>query len=254
MGDIFSLGFGPFRWVCTSAYDYDLGVTDNIALGVMERLKSEYQAQLNGTVDSIKPYAAKAIPQLNDNMLWIREADRHKLVVGSQARILYANAAARTQIALAINDAVKSGDLTAPVVLSRDHHDVSGTDAPWRETSNVTDGSKFCADMAVHNVIGDACRGATSVSLHNGGGTGWGESINGGFQLVLDGTDDARRRAEQMLHWDVFNGVSRRAWAGNDNALDYTLAEQRQNTEFDVQYPNKVSSENLAAAMKVFKK
>lgn len=254
MGDIFSLGFGPFRWVCTSGDERDLATTDEIALTVMTKLKEEYEAELTGDMADIKPYAAKAIPQLKDNMLWIREADQHKLVVGSQARILYANAAARTQIALAMNDAIKTGRLTAPVVLSRDHHDVSGTDAPWRETSNITDGSKFCADMAVHNVIGDACRGATSVSLHNGGGTGWGESTNGGFQIVLDGTEDAARRTEQMLHWDVFNGISRRAWAGNDNALDYTQAEQHLNTAFDVQYPHKVTSDNLSAAMNVFKK
>jgi urocanate hydratase len=254
MGDIFSLGFGPFRWVCTSANPEDLAVTDSIALEVMGRLKEGYQAQLSSDNGSLKPYASKAVPQLNDNMLWIREAEEHKLVVGSQARILYANAAARTQIALAMNEAIKTGRLSAPVVLSRDHHDVSGTDAPWRETSNITDGSKFCADMSIHNIIGDACRGATSVSIHNGGGTGWGEATNGGFQLVLDGTADAHRRAEQMLHWDVFNGVSRRAWAGNDNALDYTKAEQRQNDTYTVQYPNKISDENLKAAMSVFKK
>lgn len=224
MGDIFSLGFGPFRWVCTSADPADLRTTDTIAFQVLTALKEEYLAEIAGAeVDAAAAtgeevgatgqssgslsYAARAVPQLNDNLLWIAAAEGHRLVVGSQARILYANAAARARIAAAFNAAVASGALKAPVMLSRDHHDVSGTDAPWRETSNVADGSKFTADMAIHNVIGDAARGATSVSIHNGGGTGWGEAINGGFLLLLDGSPAAGRRAESMLHWDVFNGV-----------------------------------------------
>jgi urocanate hydratase len=225
MRDIFSLGFGPFRWVCTSADPADLCTTDAIAFQVLTALKEDYLAEIaEAVVDAaaatseevaaagqsggLLSYAARALPQLNDNLLWIAAAESHQLVVGSQARILYANAAARARIAAAFNAAVASGALKAPVMLSRDHHDVSGTDAPWRETSDVDDGSKFTADMAIHNVIGDAARGATSVSVHNGGGTGWGEAINGGFLLLLDGSPAAGRRADSMLHWDVFNGVS----------------------------------------------
>jgi urocanate hydratase len=244
MGDIFSLGFGPFRWVCTSGQSQDLAKTDEIALQVLLEIRGRLSDASGGG-----SYAARAVPQLDDNILWIREAEDHKLVVGSQARILYANAEARSRIAQAFNEAVRDRRLEGPVMLSRDHHDVSGTDSPWRETSNVEDGSKFCADMAVQNVIGDACRGATSVSLHNGGGTGWGESINGGFLLCLDGSDDAARRARQMLHWDVFNGIARRAWAGNENALSYTAAEEEDNESFQVGYPNKVDSGVLQRAM-----
>jgi len=239
MGDIFSLGFGPFRWVCTSGEPGDLAVTDQIAHEVMASLRSRLSADKS-------PYAALAVPQLDDNILWITEADHHQLVVGSQARILYANAEVRATLGVAFNEAVKAGRLTAPVVLSRDHHDVSGTDAPWRETSNVSDGSKFTADMAIHNVIGDSFRGATSVSIHNGGGTGWGESMNGGFLMVLDGSDDATRRAENMLHFDVFNGVARRAWAGNDNAIEYVRDEQEKNGGLVLTPASRVSDGVLA--------
>lgn len=249
MGDIFSLGFGPYRWVCTSADKEDLAMTDAIALDVLNELRDELAAVASDPDDGRADYAARAIPQLDDNILWITEAEEHNLVVGSQARILYANAAARGRMAQAFNEAVADGRLSAPVMLSRDHHDVSGTDSPWRETSNVTDGSKFCADMAVQNVIGDAMRGATSVSLHNGGGTGWGESVNGGFLLCLDGSAEAGKRADNMLHWDVFNGISRRAWAGNDNALSYTAAEQHQNAGYSVPYPHKVGEDVLDAVV-----
>ena len=208
MGDIFSLGFGPFRWVCTSGDPEDLRTTDKIAAQVLTAIKEEYLVETSGQQAGQSSYAKLAVPQLNDNLLWIEAAESHEMVVGSQARILYANAAARVRMATAFNAAVESGALKAPVMLSRDHHDVSGTDAPWRETSNVEDGSKFTADMAIHNVIGDAARGATSVSIHNGGGTGWGEAINGGFLLLLDGSPAAGNRAENMLHWDVFNGVN----------------------------------------------
>jgi urocanate hydratase len=204
MGDIFSLGFGPFRWVCTSGDPEDLALTDRIATEIVGKLRDS------------SPEKSKQ--QYEDNYLWITQAADHKLVVGSQARILYVDAFGRTAIAEAINQAVKDGHLKAPVVISRDHHDVSGTDSPYRETSNITDGSSFTADMAVQNFVGDAMRGATWVSLHNGGGVGWGEVMNGGFGLVLDGSDDAARRARNMLFWDVNNGIARRAWGTNDNA------------------------------------
>jgi urocanate hydratase len=204
VGDVFSLGFGPFRWICTSGRPEDLRVTDRIARRVLEDCR----------VGAPQP----VVQQLDDNLLWITRAEENKLVVGSQARILYADARARVEIALAFNAAIASGELSAPVVLSRDHHDVSGTDSPFRETSNVYDGSSFTADMALQNVIGDAARGATWVSIHNGGGVGWGEVTNGGFGLVLLGDDDSARRAQLMLSFDVHNGVARRAWAGNANA------------------------------------
>uniref|UniRef100_A0A671VYT0 Urocanate hydratase n=1 Tax=Sparus aurata TaxID=8175 RepID=A0A671VYT0_SPAAU len=196
MGDIFSLGFGPFRWVCTSGDPQDLAVTDDIAATVLEKICTE-------ATDCIRQ-------QYNDNIRWIREAGKHKMVVGSQARILYSDQKGRVCIALAINQAIADGRVSAPVVLSRDHHDVSGTDSPFRETSNVYDGSAFCADMAVQNFVGDAFRGATWVALHNGGGVGWGEVMNGGFGLLLDGTEEAAKRASLMLNWDVSNGV--RVW------------------------------------------
>ncbi|EGG22531.1 urocanate hydratase [Cavenderia fasciculata] len=205
MGDIFSLGFGPFRWVCTSNDPTDLEKTDTISRQVIERLR-------NGDIPN------NVHQQYNDNHLWISQAGQHRLVVGSQARILYSDCIGRVEIAIAFNNAVKDGTLKAPVVISRDHHDVSGTDAPWRETSNIVDGSQFCADMAVQNFVGDAHRGATWISLHNGGGTGWGEAINGGFGLVLDGSADADSRARMMLAWDVNNGIARRSWSYNDNA------------------------------------
>ena len=211
MGDIFSLGFGPFRWVCSSCDANDLATTDAIAAEIMERLRDDC-ANRDDT------YAQQALQHFADNHRWIVEAGHHHLTVGSLARILYANGEARATIAEAFNAAVANGRLSAPVILSRDHHDVSGTDSPWRETADVTDGSHFTADMAVHNVIGDAARGATWVSLHNGGGTGWGEAINGGFGHVLDGRPESGRRAVDMLRFDVYNGVTRRAWAGNANA------------------------------------
>jgi len=205
MGDIFSLGFGPFRWVCTSGKPEDLEITDTIAKEIIEKLK-------------VTDIPKNVEQQYDDNHLWITQAGAHRLVVGSQARILYSDCIGRVELAVAFNNAVASGKLSAPVVISRDHHDVSGTDAPWRETSNVKDGSHFCADMAVQNFVGDSFRGATWISLHNGGGTGWGEAINGGFGMVLDGKETTEEKARMMLGWDVNNGIARRSWSYNDNA------------------------------------
>lgn len=202
----FDYGFGPFRWVCTSGLQEDLDLSDQIAEKVILRLIEESEEDI--------------IPQLRDNLQWIRNAKTRIPVVGSKSRILYADAEGRIAIAKAFNDAIRHGKLKGPVVLGRDHHDVSGTDSPYRETSNIYDGSSFTADMAVHNVIGDAFRGATWVSLHNGGGVGWGEVINGGFGMVLDGSSDAERRLTSMLHWDVYNGIARRSWARNQHAID----------------------------------
>lgn len=201
----FDYGFGPFRWVCTSGRLEDLQLTDRIAAEVLKKI-------LETAPDNIRG-------QLIDNIRWIESAESNLPVVGSKSRILYADAEGRIAIAVAFNDAIKEGKLQGPVVLGRDHHDVSGTDSPFRETANIYDGSRFTADMAVHNVIGDAFRGATWVSLHNGGGVGWGEVINGGFGLVLDGTEDAQRRLRSMLHWDVNNGIARRSWARNEGAV-----------------------------------
>ncbi len=200
----FDYGFGPFRWVCTSANANDLQKTDEIALGVLEEIYKTAPQEIK--------------PQLSDNIVWIRDAMKNNLVVGSQARILYADSEGRIKIAEAINKAIAKGEISAPVVLGRDHHDVSGTDSPYRETSNIYDGSKYTADMAVHNFVGDGFRGATWISLHNGGGVGWGEVINGGFGMVLDGTTDSDRRLKSMLFWDVNNGIARRAWARNKEA------------------------------------
>jgi urocanate hydratase len=204
----FDYGFGPFRWVCCSNKASDLEVTDNIALNVLLKLINESPVEIT--------------QQLNDNIQWIREAGKNNLVVGSQARILYADATGRMEIASAFNKAIADGIVSAPVVIGRDHHDVSGTDSPYRETSNIYDGSKFTADMAVQNVIGDSFRGATWVSLHNGGGVGWGEVINGGFGMVLDGTSESETKLRNMLHWDVNNGIARRSWARNKEAM-FTL-------------------------------
>lgn len=201
----FDYGFGPFRWVCASSDPKDLEITDRIACEVLEELA--------------KVSPKEIMQQMKDNIKWIKEAQKNKLVVGSQARILYADAEGRMKIAEAFNKAVKSGELSAPVILGRDHHDVSGTDSPYRETSNIYDGSRFTADMAIHNVIGDSFRGATWVSIHNGGGVGWGEVINGGFGMMLDGSDDSDRRLKSMLFWDVNNGISRRSWARNEPAI-----------------------------------
>lgn len=201
----FDYGFGPFRWVCTSGKPEDLQVTDDIACKVLE--------------DIAKSSPKEIQQQMHDNIQWIKGAQANHLVVGSQARILYADCEGRTKIAAEFNKAIADGRLTAPVVLGRDHHDVSGTDSPFRETSNIYDGSSFTADMAVQNVIGDGFRGATWVSIHNGGGVGWGEVINGGFGMVLDGTPEADRRLHCMLHWDVNNGIARRSWARNEPAM-----------------------------------
>ena len=225
MGPLFfDYGFGPFRWVCTSCDPDDLALTDRLATEALEKIR------LTATED--------IVGQLDDNIHWIREAGRNHLVVGSQARILYADAQGRTEIALAFNQAVRDGRLKAPVVLGRDHHDVSGTDSPFRETSNISDGSQFCADMAVQNVIGDAFRGATWVSLHNGGGVGWGEVINGGFGMVVDGSEEADRRIRGMLFWDVNNGIARRSWARNTGSLDAIRREMERTPQLRVTLPN----------------
>ncbi|XP_042895553.1 urocanate hydratase isoform X2 [Parasteatoda tepidariorum] len=232
MGDIFSLGFGPFRWVCTSNDPEDLERTDHIAASVLEDILEE---KVPSSVED----------QLRDNLKWIKEAGCHKMVVGSQARILYADHRGRLRIALAFNQAIKNGLIQAPIVLSRDHHDVSGTDSPFRETSNITDGSAFCADMAVQNCIGDSFRGATWVALHNGGGVGWGEAINGGFGLLLDGTHEAEIKARQMLSWDVLNGVARRCWSGNSNANEVMQQAMKEEDRLEITMPNDVVDEDL---------
>jgi urocanate hydratase len=200
----FDYGFGPFRWVCTSGKPEDLQKTDTIASQVLEELAKTSPSEIQ--------------QQMQDNIKWIKGAQENKLVVGSQARILYADAEGRIKIAEAFNQAIAKGEIGA-VVLGRDHHDVSGTDSPYRETSNIYDGSRFTADMAIQNVIGDSFRGATWVSIHNGGGVGWGEVINGGFGMVLDGSKEASKRLASMLFWDVNNGISRRSWARNDEAI-----------------------------------
>lgn len=225
----FDYGFGPFRWVCTSCNPDDLKKTDEIAANVLEKMAAE-------APDEIRQ-------QMLDNLKWIREAQKNKLVVGSQARILYADADGRIAIAAAFNKAIKEGKITAPVVLGRDHHDVSGTDSPFRETSNIYDGSSFTADMAVQNVIGDGFRGATWISIHNGGGVGWGEVINGGFGMVLDGSTDADRRIKMMLHWDVNNGISRRSWARNKGAISAIKRAMQKEPMLKVTLPNLVIDE-----------
>ncbi|PBQ31980.1 urocanate hydratase [Sphingobacteriaceae bacterium] len=227
----FDYGFGPFRWVCASAKPEDLAVTDKLAEEVLEEI---YKTAPN----EIKQ-------QLHDNIVWIKEAQQNNLVVGSQARILYADSEGRIKIAQAINKAIKEGKISAPVVLGRDHHDVSGTDSPYRETSNIYDGSKFTADMAVQNFVGDSFRGATWISLHNGGGVGWGEVINGGFGLVLDGSAEAERKLEQMLFWDVNNGIARRSWARNDEALFAIKREMARRPDLKVTLPNLVDDKTL---------
>ena len=226
MGPLFfDYGFGPFRWVCTSGKPQDLETTDRIAEEVLHRLAKEAPEEI--------------AMQMHDNIHWIREAGRNRLVVGSQARILYADCEGRTGIATAFNDAIREGKISAPIVIGRDHHDVSGTDSPFRETSNIYDGSAFTADMAVHNVIGDGFRGATWVSIHNGGGVGWGEVINGGFGLVLDGTPQADTRLRSMLHWDVNNGIARRAWARNDEAISAIRRAMKKVSALQITLPNK---------------
>ncbi|MFV0155967.1 urocanate hydratase [Empedobacter falsenii] len=225
----FDYGFGPFRWVCTSGKPEDLLKTDEIACQVLEKIMQHSPAEIQ--------------QQMQDNITWIKGAQENKLVVGSQARILYADAEGRIKIAKAFNDAIAKGEIE-PVVLGRDHHDVSGTDSPFRETSNIYDGSKFTADMAIHNVIGDSFRGATWVSIHNGGGVGWGEVINGGFGMLLDGSSDAENRLKSMLHWDVNNGIARRSWARNDEAIFAIKRAMEEEPLLKVTLPNMVD-ENL---------
>ena len=231
----FDYGFGPFRWVCTSGDPRDLETTDRIAAEVLEEIYATAPDEIKG--------------QLRDNIHWIREAGRNRLVVGSQARILYADCEGRTKIALAFNDAIRRGEISAPVVLGRDHHDVSGTDSPYRETSNIYDGSQFTADMAVHNVIGDAFRGATWVSLHNGGGVGWGEVINGGFGMVIDGSDDSARHIKEMLLWDVNNGIARRSWARNEGAVSAIRREMERQPLLRVTLPNFADAELIEKSL-----
>lgn len=220
----FDYGFGPFRWVCMSERPEDLAKSDEIAVNILKKELETAPEEIQG--------------QLNDNIHWIEEAGRNNLVVGSQARILYADCEGRTKIALAFNKAIRNGEITAPIVLGRDHHDVSGTDSPFRETSNIYDGSRFTADMAIQNVIGDGFRGATWVSIHNGGGVGWGEVINGGFGMVIDGSADSDRHITQMLFWDVNNGIARRSWARNEGAEHAILREMERTPELTVTVAN----------------
>jgi len=226
----FDYGFGPFRWVCCSGKPQDLEYTDRIAQKVLEGLLDDAPSEIQ--------------QQLHDNIVWIKEAGNNKMVVGSQARILYADAQGRMLIAKAFNDAINRGEI-GPVVLGRDHHDVSGTDSPYRETSNIYDGSRFTADMAVQNFVGDAFRGATWISLHNGGGVGWGEVVNGGFGMLLDGSDDCERRLKSMLHWDVNNGIARRAWARNDEADFAIKRAMEMEPKLKVTIANRVDNEFL---------
>ncbi len=227
----FDYGFGPFRWVCSSGLPTDLRKTDQIAMRIMQEIKAEAPAEIQ--------------QQMQDNIKWIQDAEQNQLVVGSQARILYADAEGRAKIASAFNAAIKSGEITAPLILGRDHHDVSGTDSPYRETSNIYDGSKYTADMAIHNVIGDSFRGASWVSIHNGGGVGWGEVINGGFGLVLDGSDEAEKRLQKMLFFDVNNGIARRSWARNAEARFAIEREMKRTPGLLVTLANEVEDEVL---------
>lgn len=234
MGPLFfDYGFGPFRWVCTSGKVEDLETTDRIAAEILEQLAQHSPEEIT--------------QQMEDNIHWIREAGKNKLVVGSQARILYADCKGRTAIAKAFNDAIRDGRISAPIVLGRDHHDVSGTDSPYRETSNIYDGSSFTADMAVQNFVGDAFRGATWVSLHNGGGVGWGEVINGGFGMTIDGTPDAEERLKMMLYWDVNNGISRRSWARNKPARFAIEQAMKENPKLKVTLPEEADDALLAS-------
>ena len=237
MGPLFfDYGFGPFRWVCTSGKPEDLAVTDRLAAEVLEQMLDEIPDEIKG--------------QLEDNLHWIKKAEENHLVVGSQARILYADAEGRMRIARAFNDAIARGEISAPVVLGRDHHDVSGTDSPYRETSNIYDGSNHCADMAVHNVIGDSFRGATWVSIHNGGGVGWGEVINGGFGMVIDGSEESERAIDSMLLWDVNNGIARRAWARNEGAVSAIRREMERTPGLQVTLPNFVKDDIITSQFK----
>ena len=232
----FDYGFGPFRWVCMSEKPEDLAATDAIAVKVLSEMAETAPDEIKG--------------QMKDNIHWIEEAGRNHLVVGSQARILYADCEGRTKIALAFNKAIKEGKITAPIVLGRDHHDVSGTDSPFRETSNIYDGSQFCADMAVQNVIGDGFRGATWVSIHNGGGVGWGEVINGGFGMVIDGSSDSDRHIREMLFWDVNNGIARRSWARNEGARFAIEREMKRTPTLKVTLPNEADEDLILKSLK----
>lgn len=236
----FDYGFGPFRWVCTSGDPTDLAKSDEIAARVLEEIMVQAPEDIRG--------------QLADNIHWIREAGRNHLVVGSQARILYADSEGRTKIARAFNDAIAGGEISAPIVLGRDHHDVSGTDSPYRETSNIYDGSQFTADMAIQNVIGDSFRGATWVSIHNGGGVGWGEVINGGFGMVIDGSDDSARHIDRMLLWDVNNGIARRSWARNPGAIVAIRREMQRTPGLVVTLPNEAADETIEHAFEISKR
>ena len=231
----FDYGFGPFRWVCSSGNPADLKKSDEIAAKVLEEILAEAPEEIQG--------------QLRDNIHWIKEAGNNNLVVGSQARILYADCEGRTKIARAFNEAIGNGEISAPIVLGRDHHDVSGTDSPYRETSNIYDGSQFTADMAVHNVIGDSFRGATWVSIHNGGGVGWGEVINGGFGMVIDGSETSRQHIDNMLLWDVSNGLARRSWARNSGAMNAISREMQRNPLLNVTMPNIADDELINTAL-----
>ncbi|MBR5671375.1 MAG: urocanate hydratase [Bacteroidales bacterium] len=231
----FDYGFGPFRWVCMSEDPEDLALTDRLAMEVLEQEASTAPDEIKG--------------QMHDNVKWIDEAGRNKLVVGSQARILYADCEGRTKIALAFNEAIRDGRLKGPVVLGRDHHDVSGTDSPFRETSNIYDGSQFTADMAVQNVIGDAFRGATWVSIHNGGGVGWGEVMNGGFGMVIDGSADSDRHIREMLFWDVNNGIARRSWARNQGAMNSAEREMARTPGLKITMPNMADDDIIKDAL-----
>ena len=232
----FDYGFGPFRWVCTSGSDEDLATTDRIAADVLRTLAEQSPSDIR--------------PQMEDNIHWIVEAGKNRLVVGSKARILYADCQGRTEIAAAFNRAIASGEISAPVVLGRDHHDVSGTDSPYRETSNIYDGSNLTADMAVHNVIGDSFRGATWVSIHNGGGVGWGEVINGGFGMVIDGSEESERHIRQMLLWDVNNGIARRSWARNEGAVAAIRRQMERTPDLRVTLPHFADEQLIKQSLK----
>jgi urocanate hydratase len=226
----FDYGFGPFRWVCLSGKKSDLEITDKIALNVLEELAKKCPEDIK--------------LQYMDNIKWISEADSHNLVVGSKARILYADEIGRTKIAVEFNNAIREGKISGPIVLGRDHHDVSGTDSPYRETANIRDGSMFTADMAVHNFVGDGFRGATWISLHNGGGVGWGEVINGGFGMLIDGSEQSKENIESMISWDVNNGIARRSWARNEGAKFAIKRAMERNSKLEITVSNLVD-ENI---------
>ena len=228
----FDRGFGPFRWVCSSGLDSDLLESDRIAGDVLQEMLEHEQDE-------------DVRQQIQDNLRWIHEADSHQLVVGSKARILYADEQGRTRIASEMNKAISDGRISAPIILGRDHHDVSGTDSPYRETANIHDGSKWTSDMSVQNFVGDAMRGATWVSLHNGGGVGWGEVSNGGFGMLIDGSEEAGQRLQSMLHWDVTNGVARRAWARNQGAIKSIKQAMQINEQLKITVPEIVQDSLL---------